>query len=281
MAPPEGTDFRKLFHSQLQLPDAELDLGRAALYLAGEQFPSLDVEGYLGQLDEMAAAVRAEMEDTTDQRSLSRALGHHLFQRIAFTGNADDYYNPDNSFLNRVLETRRGIPITLCLVYLETGKRLGLSCYGVGLPGHFLVGLEELDLYLDPFNTGLLLSAADCRRQVEDNFGSQLGWQDEFLSPYSKRDILFRMLTNLKYIYLQNEDWRLAVGALQRLTLIEPSLPYLYQEQARCHLNLGEDLAVRNCLEIYARCTGEDPSQVQQDFRSMGTSGPDPRQQSN
>ena len=148
-----------------------------------------------------------------------------MFQRIGFTGNTDDYYNPDNSFLNRVLETRRGIPITLSLLYLETGTRLGLNCYGVGLPGHFLVGLEELDLYLDPFNIGLLLSAADCRRQVEDHFGSQLEWEDRFLSPYSKRDILFRMLTNLKYNYLQNGDWRSAVGALQRLTLIDPSLP--------------------------------------------------------
>jgi regulator of sirC expression with transglutaminase-like and TPR domain len=281
MAPPEGTDFRKLFHTQLQLPDEELDLGRAALYLAGEQYPSLDVDGYLRQLDRMAEVVRSEIGDTSDQRRLFRALGHHLFERIGFTGNTDDYYNPDNSFLNRVLETLRGIPITLSLVYLETGRRLGLSCYGVGLPGHFLVGLEELDLYLDPFNAGLLLSSADCRRQVEETFGSRLDWQEEFLSPYSKRDILFRMLTNLKATYLQNEDWHSAVGGLQRLTLIDPSLPYLYKELAWCHLNLGERLAAGNCLEMYAQCTGKDPSEVQQEFWSMGTSGPDPHQQSN
>ena len=281
MAVPEPTNFRKLFHGQLQLPDDELDLAKAALYLAGEQYPDIDLQGYLNQLDEMTAVVRAEIGDTTDQRRLFRALGQYLFERIGFAGHTDDYYNPDNSFLNRVLETRRGIPITLSLLYLETARRLGLSCYGVGLPGHFLVGLAELDLYLDPFNTGLLLSASDCRRQVEDSFGPRLTWRDEFLAPYSKRDILFRMLTNLKYIYFQQRDWRSAVGVLQRLTLIDPSLPDLYQDLAWCHLNLGERLAAANCLEIYAQCTGQDPSEVQQQFESMWISGTDLDQQSN
>ena len=279
---PDRPHFRELFISQLQLPEEQQDLARSALYLAGEHYPSLDVEDHLAHLDRLAAEAQKLAVPANDQDTLFRSLSRHLFEDAGFSGNQQDYYDADNSFLNRVLETRRGIPITLSLVYLEVGRRLGLNCYGVGLPGHFLVGLAELDLYLDAFNGGLLLSAADCRRQVAEGFGSQVPWQEEYLAPCSNREILFRMLTNLKHIFVEHQDYRSAAGVLERLVLINPSMFDTYRELAWCHLNLGERRAASGYLERYiqgASSTG-NPEDARRQVQAMWESLAGPEEQS-
>ena len=279
---PDTQPFRKLFISQLQLPEEKQDLARSALYLAGEHYPSLDVEGHLAHLDRLAAEARKQAGQTTDQDTLFRSLSRYLFEDAGFSGNGQNYYDADNSFLNRVLETRRGIPITLSLVYLGVGRRLGLNCFGVGLPGHFLVGLAEPDLYLDAFNGGLLLSAADCRRQVAEGFGSQIPWQEEYLAPCSNREILFRMLTNLKYIFIEHQDFRSAVRVLERLALINPSMFDVFKELAWCHLKLGERQVASEYLDRYiqgASSTG-DPEDARRQVRAMWESLDGPEQQS-
>ena len=274
--------FRELFISQLQLPEEQQDLARCALYLAGEHYPSLDVEGNLARLDLLAAEAQKQALPAADQDTLFRSLSRYLFEDAGFSGNGQDYYDADNSFLNRVLETRRGIPITLSLVYLEVGRRLGLNCYGVGMPGHFLVGLAEPDLYLDAFNGGLLLSAADCRRQVAEGFSAQVRWQEEYLAPCTNREILFRMLTNLKYIFFEHQDFRSAVGVLERLVLINPSMFDIFKELAWCHLKLGERRAASEYLDRYiqgASSTG-DPEDARRQVQAMWESLAGPEQQS-
>jgi regulator of sirC expression with transglutaminase-like and TPR domain len=248
---PDKEHYRELFISQLQLPEERQDLARSALYLAGEHCPSLDVEAHLAHLDRLADEAQQQPVPATDQDTLFRSLSRYLFEDAGFSGNGRDYYDADNSFLNRVLETRRGIPITLSLVYLEVGRRLGLNCYGVGLPGHFLVGLAEPDLYLDAFNGGLLLSAADCRRQVAESFGSQVPWQEEYLAPCTNREFLFRMLTNLKFLFFEDQDYRSAAAVLERLALINPSMFDCFKELAWCHLKLGERQAASGYLDRY------------------------------
>jgi len=244
-------DFRELFAQQVRLPDAELELDRATLYLAGEDCPDLNVAACLADLSALAMHVGEKVGATTDQQLLAEALNQHLFADLGFTGNTADYYSPDNSFLNRVLATKTGIPITLSVLYLEVGRRVGLGCHGVGLPGHFVVSLDQLGLYLDPFHSGQWLSAADCRRLVGDMLGPQLEWREEYLRPCSKRDILFRMLTNLKHIFLNQGDYARASGAIQRMVLINPSLPSLYKELAQCHLQLQEYRRAIGDLETY------------------------------
>ena len=285
MAQLENVDrqhFRDLFISQLQQPEEKQDLARLALYLAGEHCPSLDVESHLAHLDRLAAEAGKHGVPAAGQDTMFRDLSRYLFEDGGFSGNQRDYYDPDNSFLNRVLETRRGIPITLALVYLEVGRRLGLNCYGVGLPGHFLVGLAEPDLYLDAFNGGLLLSAADCRRQVAESFGSQVLWQEEYLAPCTNREILFRMLTNLKFIFLQNQDYRSAIRVLERLALINPAMFDFYKELAWCHLKLGERQAASGYLDRYlqgASSTG-DPEEARRQVQAIWESLGPPEQQS-
>lgn len=279
---PDKEHFRELFISQLQLPEEKQDLARSALYLAGEHCPTLDVEGHLAHLDRLADEAQKMAVPATDQDTLFRSLSRYLFEDAGFWGNGQDYYDADNSFLNRVLETRRGIPITLSLVYLEVGRRLGLKCYGVGLPGHFLVGLAEPDLYLDAFNGGLLLSAADCRRQVAEGFSPKIRWQEEYLAPCTNREILFRMLTNLKYIFIEDGDFRSAAGVLERLALINPSMFDSFKELAWCHLKLGERRAAAEYLERYiqgAASTG-DPEDARRQVQAMWESLAGPEQQS-
>jgi len=279
---PDSQHFRELFISQLQLPEEKQDLALSALYLAGEHYPSLDVEGHLAHLDRLAAEAQQQAGSSAGQDTLFRSLSQYLFEEAGFSGNGQDYYDADNSFLNRVLETRRGIPITLSLVYLEVGRRLGLNCYGVGLPGHFLVGLAELDLYLDAFNGGLLLSAADCRRQVAEGYGSQVRWQEEYLAPCSNREILFRMLTNLKYIFFEHENYRSAAGVLERLALINPSMFDIFKELAWCHLKLGERRAASEYLDRFIQGASAigDPEEARRQVQAMWKSLGGPEQQS-
>jgi regulator of sirC expression with transglutaminase-like and TPR domain len=239
------------------LPDPALGLDRAALYLAGEACPDLEPQRYLDQLDTLAAQVRDQAGPTTEPEALVQALHRHLFDHLGFTGNPSDYYNPDNSYLNRVLESRVGIPIALSVVYLEVARRLGVACRGVGLPGHFVVGLEASGLYLDPFHGGQLLSAGDCRRLVQDMFGPSVPWREEFLAPYTKRDILSRMLTNLKQLFLGNREYRRAVTILEQMALVTPGAPSLYRELGWCHLRLQQP---RLALEHLARYLQLDPA---------------------
>jgi len=146
----------------------------------------------------------------------------------------------------------------------------------------FLVGLAEPDLYLDAFNGGLLLSAGDCRRQVAESFGSQVLWQEEYLAPCTNREILFRMLTNLKYIFFEHQDFRSAVGVLERLVLINPSMFDIFKELAWCHLKLGERRAASEYLDRYiqgASSTG-DPEDARRQVQAMWESLAGPEQQS-
>ncbi len=269
----EQPDFREMFARQVRLPASELELDRAALCLAGEEYPELDIAHYLERLDALAQEVRDEIGNTQEQEPISKALNFVLFDRIGFTGNPDDYYNSENSFLHRVLDTRVGIPITLSVLYLEVARRLGLKCYGVGMPGHFLVALEELDLYLDAFHSGRLLSAGDCRRLVQEMFGASLNWSDDYLAPCGNYSIITRMLTNLKLIYIRDRNYRRGIGVLERITMIDPTAASLYKELAWCQIRLKDYRAAIQSLETYLRQADApgDSAQVAEQIKSLWT----------
>ena len=251
--------FRQQFVQQLARPEEDLDLGRAALLLAGEEYPGLEVAARLGELDAMAAVVAGRLGVGAGPDERAAALAHYLFDELGFNGNAADYYNPDNSYFNRVLDTRTGIPITLSLLFLEVGRRVGLRGRGVGLPGHFLVRLEETGQFIDPFHGGAARSAADCRALVEGLFGARLTWTDDYLLPCTKYEFLFRMLNNLKVIYQRRRDYPKAAGALQRMLLVHPQQAGLYQELAQGCLEMGQYRQAIVHLETYLRQTGQPP----------------------
>ncbi len=263
--------FRAKFTELVQMPEDDIELDRAALYLAGEEYPEIDIPSHLAQLDAFAAEVSQRVTYEAAPAGVARAIAAYLYEELGFQGNSGQYYNPDNSFLNRVLETRAGIPITLSLLFLEVARRLGLRCSGVGLPGHFIVGLDDTGEYLDPFNSGATLSLEDCRALVSRMFAGSLEWQDTFLAPYTKRDILFRILNNLKAVYMQNREYKKAVGVIQRMTIINPGEPSLYQEQAWCHAEQQEYRLAIEALEAYLQEAGspDDSKQVKDQIKGL------------
>ena len=217
--------FRALFTEQVQKPEEDIQLDLTALYLAGEEYPSLDISRLTSHLDAFATQVALHVNDKSAPVDVAREIAVHLFTNVGFHGNSEDYYNPDNSYLNRVLETRTGIPITLSLVFLEVGRRLGFNWFGIGLPGHFIVGLGSAGEFLDPFNRGVPMSAEDCRTLVQKMSNGRLQWNDRFLEPLTKLDVIFRMLNNLKAIYMESPALPKAIGVIQRMAIISPGLP--------------------------------------------------------
>jgi len=186
--------------------DESVPLDEAALWLARIEYPDLPLEPWLAELDHHAEQIRLR-----DKHGFRLAAADYLFGELGLAGNDEDYYNPHNSCLNYVLESRRGIPITLCILYLELGRRLGASVVGIAAPGHFIVRVEEDgdEYYLDIFNGGKI---RDDMEEVDARF----------LVPAQKRMILVRMLNNLRLIYLQRQAWSKAYEVLTLLLEADP-----------------------------------------------------------
>ncbi len=212
---------RERFAQLVSGPEEELDLAEAALLIAQEEHPELDVAAYLRRLDGLAAAVRARLPEAPEPTDIIHSLNIQLFGEEGLAGNESEYYDPRNSFLNEVLDRKRGIPITLSVIYLEVGRRLGLPLAGVGFPGHFLVKYSGADgeLVLDPFAGGVTLSREELAQKLRRMYGDAnpfLAQIPQLLAPASKKEILLRMLHNLKGIYLQQNDFTRALAAIDR-----------------------------------------------------------------
>ena len=244
-------------------PEEDLDLGRAALLVAGEEYPGLDVGEHLRRLDEFAQAVRQRAPEGLQPEELAKLVGQYLFGEQGFRGNSDDYYNPDNSYFNRVLDTHTGIPITLSLLYLEVARRVGLRCRGVGMPGHFLVGLEGSEYYFDPFNGGTAMTVEDCRQLAEGLFGPRMTWHDEYLTPCTKYEFLFRLLNNLKVVYERTGVSEKAAGVIQRMMMVNPEATSLHKDLAEMQYQLQQYRAAIRSLESYLRQSPDAPDTTQ------------------
>ena len=255
--------FREEFARMIARPEEDLDLGRAALLVAGEEYPDLDVAEHLRRLDGYADAVRRLAPDGLTPEELAKLIGRYLFEEQGFQGNSADYYNPDNSYFNRVLDTHIGIPITLSLLFLEVARRVGLRCRGVGMPGHFLVGLEGSEFYFDPFNGGSALTADDCRRLAEGLFGPRMTWRDGYLTPCTKYEFLFRLLNNLKIVYERTGVLDKAAGVIQRMIMVNPEATSLYKDLAEMQYQMQQYRAAIRSLESYLRATPEAPDAQQ------------------
>jgi regulator of sirC expression with transglutaminase-like and TPR domain len=243
---------RERFKELVSSSEEDLNLAEAALLIAQEEQPELDIAAYLGRLDALAASVRSRLSEAPSFADIIQALNTVLFQEEGLAGNQTDYHDPRNSFLNEVLDRKLGIPITLSLVYIEVGKRLGVPLVGVGFPGHFVVKYEGPDgeTVLDPFQGGSTVS----QEQMEDKLRTMYGPQNPFiaqlpklLAPVGKKDILLRMLRNLKQIYTQKEDFERALSVVERILLVAPDHPVEVRDRGAIHHRMGhQQLAVRD-----------------------------------
>lgn len=223
MQPTPATEGLK---SLLIQPEVKLDLAAAALQIASEEYPDLDLASYLVRLDRLAerAAGQLSLSVEPDVIDSLDCINRTLYREEGFSGNADVYYDPRNSFLNEVLDRRRGIPITLSIIYMEVGRRLGLDIRGVGLPGHFLVKCVAAtgEWLIDPFFGGKTVTEAECRQRLKRLHGEKFSFQRSFLDCVTKRQILGRLLANLKMIYLVQKDFGRALNVIDKILLIFP-----------------------------------------------------------
>jgi len=217
---------RSRFARLLDVPDSAIELARAALLLAAEEYPQLVPDLYLRRLDVLAERVRDRLADETAPLIIVQEISRLLFVDEGFRGNTAAYYDPRNSFLNDVLDRRLGIPLTLSMVYLEVGWRAGISLEGVNFPGHFLVRYpgEAFRLLVDPFQRGDILFEDQAQDLLDRVYGGEVRLKPEFLRPASRKDMLVRLLANLKNIYLNARDEVRALAAIERILIVRPVL---------------------------------------------------------
>jgi regulator of sirC expression with transglutaminase-like and TPR domain len=220
-----AAEARRRFESLLAQPEASIDLAHAALLVAAEEQPGTDVDAYRARLLGLGMTARARVAARPDEPTA--ALNRFVFEELGFAGNAANYYDPRNSLLPCVIDSRRGIPITLSVVYMELGRRAGLEVEGVGLPGHFVVRVRALvtdgveETLVDPFNRRTL-ARDDCQELLDSVYGGQVPLSDEHLRAASTREILARVLRNLKAVYAQSRRYGRALSAVERILLVEP-----------------------------------------------------------
>jgi regulator of sirC expression with transglutaminase-like and TPR domain len=216
--------LRRRFTEEVSQADGEINLALAAIMVAREEYPQLSEERYLGQLDLLAEETRGRLDDENAHLVVLHGLLDSLFVRQSFRGNREAYYDPRNSFLNDVLDRKLGIPLTLSIVLLEVGWRLGLPLEGVNFPGHFLVRFkgDAIDLLIDPYDGGAVRFEDEAQELLDRVYGGMVRVQESFLKPATKREMLLRLLMNLKSLYLNVRDHRRALSAVERILLIRP-----------------------------------------------------------
>jgi regulator of sirC expression with transglutaminase-like and TPR domain len=257
-----------------QIDDEKIDLIRAALTIARTEYPDLDVESYVGRADELARAAESRIGDIGDPLDVITALNHVLFQDAGLQGNRDDYYDPRNSFINEVLDRRLGIPITLALIYMEVGRRLGFPLFGVGMPGHFLLKNYDIDgreTIIDCFNGGDILSAQDCQRRLDEIYSGQMTLRPEFLFAVSRRQMLTRILNNLKTVFLTARNFRKALPIVDLVLVVYPRSPEDVKQRALLRYSLGQSRGAADDLEEYLKMSPDasDADEIRQTALSI------------
>ncbi len=250
---------RERFQALAQMSGTELPLAEGALLIAAEEYPALDIPGYLAVLDRLADEARARVPSAADPAAAASALCEFLFKEAGFRGNTQHYGDPKNSFLNEVLDSRRGIPITLAVVHLEVGWRLRLRMFGVGMPAHFLVGFETKGepLFVDAFH-GVVLTEAGCAHLFEEMTGRSAPFRKDYLAPTPTRYVLVRILRNLKGIFLQKEDLDRTAAAVERILLLAPDLVGDIRDLGLIRYRQGQLVEARRLLEQYLRAVPKD-----------------------
>jgi regulator of sirC expression with transglutaminase-like and TPR domain len=263
---------RHPFDLLMELKTSQIRLDCAALHLARDVYPALNITRYLSALDTMAdevAALRAGLAANLRYEAMHEVLveSHNL------TGNPRDYYDPENSYLNRVLDARLGIPISLSIVWIEVARRLKWPVSGVALPGHFIVRFDDPDRFVlaNPFHDGSSLSIDDCQLLVKEGFHGKLPFTTEYLKPVDTRGILLRMLRNLRNIYLARNDLTRVADILRRMAAVEPQNGRHLQDLAAVCTRQGDVRGAAAHLEVYLRRlpNGRDSQLVRHNLKQL------------
>lgn len=253
---------RKNFDQEAKKLDNEINLGKAALYIAQEEYDNFDSTDYIKLLDDMAAKVQKRLPSERYPLRVIQTINQYLYDELGYKGNADDYYDPRNSFFNDVIDRRTGIPITLSLLYLEIARRLNFPMVGINMPGHFLIRPEFQDagIFIDAFNQGEVLFQQDCEERLKQMYGYPVTLEPSFIAAVGNKQILARILTNLKFIYLNNKNWDKALAAVERIMILFPESLLEMRDRGLLYYHLGDWYLAYRDLTVYSeiRPNGED-----------------------
>ena len=245
-------------------PPQEVSLAEGALLIAAGEYEDLDVDRYLKRIDEMGENLRRRLRSDISTSEALLALNRYVFEELGFSGNADDYYDPRNSYLNDVIDRKLGIPITLAVLYIEIGRRIGLPLHGVSFPNHFLVKcvLREGAIILDPYARGASLGLEDLPQRLQAI--AKDAELDEtvlktMLTSAEPRDVFARMLRNLRAIYLNKGDRLKALGASSRIITLAPGAAEEYRERAQLYFELECFRAALADFRSYLRLKPDAP----------------------
>jgi regulator of sirC expression with transglutaminase-like and TPR domain len=247
--------------SSLQSSDALLN---GAVAVAMNFMPTADPRRVDRQIQAYVAAVRKRVRGGQPQAILAH-LHDVLFDTGGLTGNTEDYYNPANSYLPAVLSSKRGLPITLSLIYKIVAERLGLRCWGVGLPGHFLVAVEERPetiLLVDPFSAGRVMTREEANERLQELFGPDMHWSDDMLRPASHRHWLTRILQNLLHIFGTNGQYADVAATLEMEMILWPDQGHLQRDLALVLARIGMSRPASLWLDAYLRDNPDDPQRT-------------------
>ena len=246
-----------------------IELDRAALEIARIEYPDLDAAHYVREIDRHALAIADRARDLSDGEHFVEAANRYLFGELSLCGNNDDYYNADNSMLNRVLDTRLGVPITLSLIYIEIARRLAKPVVGIGLPGHFVVYYDDghYSTYIDPFNGGALIDIAGCCELAQIDT-----LEPGMLDPVDRRSVIMRMINNLRNVYFSRREPVKAERVLDLLIAANPDSPEEHKQRGVALLQqerMADSLAAfTRYLELWPNAPDRD--RVQEQVRNLG-----------
>jgi regulator of sirC expression with transglutaminase-like and TPR domain len=251
---------RQRFIDLAAVPDSLIDVAYAALVIAQEEYPSLDVGAYLQRFDALADSARVGLRSGMAPGEEVAYLNRFLFLKCGFAGNHDHYYDPRNSFLNEVLDRHTGIPISLSIVYSEVAQRLDLPVVGVNFPGHFLVKYaSDTEIIIDPF-FGTVISTDECAQRLRAIYGRRAHLDDRVLRPATPREILVRLLSNLKQIYVDSSEFVRALACVDRILLLTPQVPREIRDRGILYQRLECYVAALRDFQHYLQLAPDDPA---------------------
>ncbi len=261
------------FLQETNKPDRQINLAKAALIYAKYEYPKLQIQDYLTTLDIISERVKDSLPNNLYPLKVIKTINHYLFKELNFRGNTSNYYDPCNSYINKVIDKKIGIPITLSVIYLEIAKRLNFPMVGIGMPGHFIIRpeFENVGIFVDVFNQGEILFREDCEIKLQEIYQQPVTLADHFLTPVSNQQILGRMLTNLKYIYLNSQDYPKMLRIIELLLQLFPNHPIELRDRGLLYYQLRQWEKATADLQLYLSIlpTAADAQTIRQLLQQM------------
>lgn len=264
---------RRIFAELAALDEDLFPLDRAALAIGLDAYPDLDIDSYLKRLDILAGRTEVLAGQERSAENIIRSLNEVLYIQEGLRGNNENYYDPRNSFLNEVLDRKTGIPISLSVIYMEVARRLDFPIQGVGLPGHFILKCEsaDLELYIDAFDQGKILSLQDCQEFLDRNYGGTITVQPIMLQAMDKKAIISRMLFNLKGIYYQKEEFGKTLEIIEKILMLNPGLSTEVRDRGLLYMQTSLFAKALADLEFYLKSTvsPEDTPSIKKHIKTL------------